>query len=122
MNDKIREVALRVGVEYSIFDFVNTEQAVQFLTRCLQELSKDVEPVAWIHERDSRAVLRSIGGMMDTSSWLPCYLHQPLTEQDKLDAARWRAYQKRKQDLLDRGFLRNPLRDEAIDRAMENGK
>ena len=31
----------------------------------------------------------------------------------KLDAERWRAYQKRKQDLLDRGFLRSPLREEA---------
>lgn len=28
----------------------------------------------------------------------------------KRDAEQWRAYQKRKQDLLDRGFLRSPLR------------
>ena len=31
----------------------------------------------------------------------------------KRDAEQWRAYQKRKQDLLDRGFLRSPLREEA---------
>ena len=30
----------------------------------------------------------------------------------KRDAERWRGYQKRKQDLLDRGFLRSPLRAE----------
>ena len=30
----------------------------------------------------------------------------------KKDAELWRGYQKRKQDLLDRGFLRSPLRAE----------
>ena len=40
----------------------------------------------------------------------------------KLDAERWRAYQKRKQDLLDRGFLRSPLREEAeLNPAMAQG-
>lgn len=41
----------------------------------------------------------------------------------KLDAERWRAYQKRKQDLLDRGFLRSPLREEAeLNPAMAQGE
>ena len=41
----------------------------------------------------------------------------------KLDAEQWRAYQKRKQDLLDRGFLRSPLREEAeLNPAMAQGE
>ena len=40
----------------------------------------------------------------------------------KRDAEQWRAYQKRKQDLLDRGFLRSPLREEAeLNPAMAQG-
>ena len=31
------------------------------------------------------------------------------------DAELWRGYQKRKQDLLDRGFLRSPLRADELD-------
>ena len=39
------------------------------------------------------------------------------------DAEQWRAYQKRKQDLLDRGFLRSPLREEAeLNPAMAQGE
>ena len=123
MNDKIREVALRVAEEfgYSTNSAMRNNFLPEFLTRCLQELSKDVEPVAWCainHEYE--AILR--WDRDDQLGWKPLYSAPPLTEQDKLDAERWRAYQKRKQDLLDRGFLRNPLRDETIDRAMENGK
>lgn len=33
----------------------------------------------------------------------------------KKDAELWRGYQKRKQDLLDRGFLRSPLRADELD-------
>ena len=41
----------------------------------------------------------------------------------KRDAEQWRAYQKRKQDLLDRGFLRSPLREEAeLNPAMAQGE
>ena len=41
----------------------------------------------------------------------------------KRDAEQWRAYQKRKQDLLDRGFLRSPLREEAeLNPAMVQGE
>ena len=41
----------------------------------------------------------------------------------KRDAEQWRAYQKRKQDLLDRGFLRSPLREEAeLNPAMTQGE
>ena len=36
------------------------------------------------------------------------------------DAELWRGYQKRKQDLLDRGFLRSPLRADELD-AMAKG-
>ena len=44
-------------------------------------------------------------------------------EQEKRDAEQWRAYQKRKQDLLDRGFLRSPLREEAeLNPAMAQGE
>ena len=43
--------------------------------------------------------------------------------QEKRDAEQWRAYQKRKQDLLDRGFLRSPLREEAeLNPAMAQGE
>ena len=45
------------------------------------------------------------------------------SENLKRDAERWRAYQKRKQDLLDRGFLRSPLREEAeLNPAMAQGE
>ena len=37
------------------------------------------------------------------------------------DAELWRGYQKRKQDLLDRGFLRSPLRADELD-AMAQGE
>ena len=37
------------------------------------------------------------------------------------DAELWRGYQKRKQDLLDRGFLRSPLRADELD-AMAKGE
>ena len=41
----------------------------------------------------------------------------------KRDDEQWRAYQKRKQDLLDRGFLRSPLREEAeLNPAMAQGE
>ena len=41
----------------------------------------------------------------------------------KRDAEQWRAYQKRKRDLLDRGFLRSPLREEAeLNPAMTQGE
>lgn len=33
----------------------------------------EAEPVAWAHKTDSRAVLRSVGGMMDASNWEPLY-------------------------------------------------
>ena len=39
----------------------------------------------------------------------------------KKDAELWRGYQKRKQDLLDRGFLRSPLRADELD-AMAQGE
>ena len=42
-------------------------------------------------------------------------------ESMKRDAELWRGYQKRKQDLLDRGFLRSPLRADELD-AMAQGE
>ena len=40
----------------------------------------------------------------------------------KRDAEQWRAYQKRKQDLLDRGFLRSPLRADELDATAQGEK
>ena len=38
------------------------------------------------------------------------------------DAELWRGYQKRKQDLLDRGFLRSPLRADELDATAQGDK
>ena len=40
----------------------------------------------------------------------------------KKDAELWRGYQKRKQDLLDRGFLRSPLRADELDATAQGEK
>ena len=40
----------------------------------------------------------------------------------KKDAELWRGYQKRKQDLLDRGFLRSPLRADELDATAQGDK
>ena len=40
----------------------------------------------------------------------------------KKDAELWRSYQKRKQDLLDRGFLRSPLRADELDATAQGEK
>ena len=40
----------------------------------------------------------------------------------KRDAELWRGYQKRKQDLLDRGFLRSPLRADELDATAQGEK
>lgn len=140
-QEKIREVALRVAADMGrkyVAWWIPPSDLDEYLTRCLQELSKDVEPVHWravLSDTQQQYRLTSnIAGFhslksaeqfvyekKDFGNWdytiEPLYLHPPLTEQDKRDAEQWRAYQKRKQDLLDRGFLKNPLRDEA----MENG-
>lgn len=99
MNDKIREVALRVAGEMSTFcrteydeythecyEFSEAELP-EFLSRCLAELSKDVEPVCWITPCGEGWMMRYEPPVTDTPlGWQALYEHPPLTEQDKLDA------------------------------------
>jgi hypothetical protein len=145
MNDRIKEVALRVAremeleCEHPAIDRIY----IKFLTRCLQELSKDVEPVAWMFPDDEERGYIAYQGKPPTKeqvdylakwnrpTWVPLYLHPPLTEQDKPDAARYRWLRER-MDTKDRStFVQrkvygveewNENIDAAIDKAMENGK
>jgi hypothetical protein len=117
MNDKIREVALRVardegslrqirhkGMDGIAYHFETDDELVDFLTRGLDELSKDVEPVAWLvmnglvsyqlfhscsvaHATAKEMQKRhDLSGSLASFSVQPLYFHPPLTEQDKLDA------------------------------------
>jgi hypothetical protein len=52
MNDKIKEVALRVARDMWLDGYAECKNSVEFLTRCLAELSKSAEPVAWMHPEE----------------------------------------------------------------------
>ncbi len=135
-QDKIREVALKVAEEfgYSTNDTMRQDLLPQFLTRCLQELSKDVEPVAWFAADEGGLHLEFEPNKYH--NWKPLYLHPPLTEQDKLDAARldWLSNFDASKFILScgkrwywrKGYSQPHQRvetlREAIDAAMENGK
>lgn len=109
-KEKIRDVALRIWNEDATEADTRTGDKIigDFAVKLVAELSKDVEPVAEISLGHTNCIRWLQQVLLKSGTRL--YLHPPLTEQDKLDAEQWRAYQKRKQDLLDRGFLRNPLR------------
>jgi hypothetical protein len=143
MNDKIREVALQVAREmqeksgYKVVDLDLLPNAHDFLASCLAELSKDVEPVAWMNPMnmvvmDHRRKINNPDRYSNFSE--PLYLHPPLTEQDKLDAARYRWLRDIGQDKVEVFFATDKNasgwgvwdshddKDAAIDKAMENGK
>ena len=137
MSDKIREVALRVGLEVfdehphdeghvvsnSGYNWID-DKLIEFLTRCLQELSKDVEPVCW-RRVDRHGVSWWYSPTEDHHEGsIPLYLRPPLTEQDKRDAARWR-YARLNGAWESEAWMNSATPEEidsAIDKAMENGK
>jgi hypothetical protein len=134
-QEKIREVALKVAREVDPDTEIEMLPGlVEFLTRCLAELSK--EPVAWIDKRSldwhiendaktSLGVWRNKGAVNTKGSVpTPLYLHPLLTEQDKLDAARYRWLRelaaREGWNILGGELNRANNFDSAIDRAMEN--
>ena len=131
-QEKIREVALRVAREIPEFLWaegcdhecgVLDHEAVEFLTRCLAELSKDVEPVGWWNGKETAYFEHETDGPVGEVN-IPIYLHPPLTEQNKLDAERWR-YARINGAWESEAWLNSATPEEidsAIDRAMENGK
>ena len=125
-QEKIREVSLLVARE---MDFECGHPAVDkyyidFLTRCLQELSKDVEPVAYMEWHEDHEAYFLAYTKNSAATQKPLYLHPPLTEQDKLNAARWR-YARLHGAWESEAWMNSATPeeiDDAIDRAMENGK
>lgn len=135
MNDKIREVALRVAREMcneqplEMRYGVNAEFSIDYLTRCLQELSKDVEPIGWWNGKETAYFEHETDGPVGEVN-IPIYLHPQLTEQDKLDAARYKWLRDSAYCTYPAVFkacqawntLRGEILDAAIDAAMKEMK
>ena len=105
--DKLREAA-------------RNEQTVLSLNKLLN--LKNAELAALKAENES--LLKELEFQRNAHNQAQELLLEQGKEIDELrrDAEQWRAYQKRKQDLLDRGFLRSPLREEAeLNPAMAQG-
>lgn len=86
-------------------------QTIEQLTAKVAELEEENTALVKTIQRDTLTSLRQLAALKADNESL------------KLDAEQWRAYQKRKQDLLDRGFLRSPLREEAeLNPAMAQGE
>ncbi len=63
------------------------DRRIHELNAELEQLRKaQGEPVAWIREGDSRAVVRSIGDLMDKRGWIPCYTHPAPEQVEQLKA------------------------------------
>jgi len=99
---------------------------IEFSRRLVAELAKQ-EPVCWqidFVDKEETSVItwdrRSMKAYADTGAKVtPLYAAPLPTPEDVRDAAKWREHEAKKKALIERGFLKSPLRDAAMTAAQE---
>ena len=124
MNETLEQIALRVLAEIDPDGryFPYQEDTLEFSRRLVAEIGKQ-EPVAevvWYDpvlaiepEKAGKIIDGSMAFIQSAPLGTKLYLHPIPTPEEVKDAAKWREHEAKKKALIERGFLKSPLRDAA---------
>lgn len=124
--ETLEQIALRLSMELQLATELmcgDYEYGIsEFSRRLVAELAKQ-EPVGFLFIPNNEFLfpyeVEPIGFKEHPETYVPLYLHPIPTPEDVRDAAKWREHESKKKALIERGFLKSPLRDAAMTAAQE---